>query len=147
MLGNSQLKCEARTLTPLSIPCPQCGFLLIVTNRRILGRPARCPKCELKFTLEEPVSDDDVTVHIESNVATKAPPAPGEETVLSEELLVDRGRAYVSMEQIKKWHSKEEESRFLRWIMYRTATLAADGMGFFLEDYDEWQSLGMPDSK
>jgi uncharacterized Zn finger protein (UPF0148 family) len=144
MVGDSRLKHEAITLTPLSIACPQCGFSLIVTNRRILGRPARCPKCEIKFTLEEPESDDTIAENEPGTTVTSS--APGEETVLSEDLLVDKGRAYVSMEQIKVWHSKEEQSRFLRWIMYKTAALAAGGMGFFLEDYDEWLSLDMPDS-
>jgi hypothetical protein len=141
-------------LAPLSIPCPKCGFSLIVTNRRILGRPARCPQCDLKFILEDPGPADDVTIEFPERVPTDfpepvatKPTAPGEETVLSEELLVDQGRAYVSMEQIKMWYSKEEEAKFLRWIMYKTTALAADGMGFFLEDYDEWLNLGMPDSK
>ncbi|MBT6153427.1 MAG: hypothetical protein HOL01_04015 [Planctomycetaceae bacterium] len=146
MLGYPRFTYEARTLAPLSIPCPKCGFSLIVTNRRILGRPARCPQCDLKFILEEPEPEDEATIDFPARVEAKAS-RPGEETVLSEDLLVDQGRVYVSMEQIKSWHSKEEEAKFLRWIMYKTTALAADGMGFFLEDYDEWLGLGMPDSK
>lgn len=66
------------------------------------------------------------------------------DSVPSEELLIDQGRAYVSMDQIEKWHSDEERKRFMQWIMKKTTTLAAEGMGFFLEDYEEWRGLDKP---
>ena len=67
------------------------------------------------------------------------------ETLGSEEFLIDKGRAYITMEQLRDWHSGVECARFAQCIMRKTSVMAADGTGYFLEDYNEWLSLGMPE--
>lgn len=38
----------------LQIPCPACGQVLKIRDRSLLGRKAKCPKCNHAFVLEEP---------------------------------------------------------------------------------------------
>jgi hypothetical protein len=40
----------------LDIPCPECGRLLRIPDRSMLGRKARCGKCQHKFILQEPAA-------------------------------------------------------------------------------------------
>jgi hypothetical protein len=68
-----------------------------------------------------------------------------EQTVNLNDLAIDRGRIYVTIEQIRIQHSAEEGDRFERWIADKTSIDAMRGSGFFLEDYDEWLALGKPD--
>jgi hypothetical protein len=37
----------------IDIPCPECGRLLKIPDRSMLGRKARCGKCQHKFILQE----------------------------------------------------------------------------------------------
>ena len=126
----------------MNILCPQCNFALIVTNRRILGRPARCPMCKHKFILREPTSESvdpwDAQDDSEAELLAK-------QTVDMKDLLIDRGRIYITLERIRKNHSAEEGDRFERWIADKTSVDAIRGSGFFVEDYDEWWTLGRPD--
>ena len=128
----------------MNILCPQCSFALIVTNREILGRPARCPMCKHKFILRDPDPVSESTSSWESQ-------SESEEDLLAKrtgtfnELAVDRGRIYITLKQIQLNHSAEESERFERWIADKTSIDAMSGSGFFLEDYDEWLSLGKPD--
>ncbi len=126
----------------MNILCPECSFALIVTNRRILGRPARCPMCKHKFILREPAA--------ESANAWNTPDDSNEESLMEQtvnmkDLSIDRGRIYITLEQIRMYHSAEECDRFERWIADKTSVDAMRGSGFFLEDYDEWLKQGKPD--
>lgn len=38
----------------IQIPCPECGSLLRIRDRSLIGRRGKCPKCEHRFVLEEP---------------------------------------------------------------------------------------------
>lgn len=40
----------------LEIPCPQCGRLLKLPDRSMLGRKGRCGKCSHKFIMKEPAA-------------------------------------------------------------------------------------------
>ena len=126
----------------MNILCPKCSFALIVTNRKILGHPARCPTCKHKFILREPAAEsakpwDTVDDSDEEPLM--------EETVNLNDLSIDRGRIYITLEQIRMYNSAEEGDRFERWIADKTSVDAMRGSGFFLEDYDEWLKLGKPD--
>jgi hypothetical protein len=41
-------------MASLEIPCPECGRLLRLPDRKMLGRKARCGKCNHRFILREP---------------------------------------------------------------------------------------------
>ncbi|MBA3315385.1 MAG: zinc-ribbon domain-containing protein [Planctomycetota bacterium] len=45
----------------LQIPCPECGSVLKLPDRSLLGRKGKCPKCGHRFTLAEP---DDVELEL-----------------------------------------------------------------------------------
>ena len=126
----------------MNILCPQCSFALIVTNREILGRPARCPMCKHKFILRDPESE---SVNPWETQAESEEDLLAKRTVTLNELAVDRGRIYITLKQSRLNHSAEEGDRFERWIADKTSIDAMSGSGFFLEDYDEWLSLGKPD--
>ncbi len=38
----------------VEIPCPECGHLLRLLDRKFLGQAGRCPECRHKFVLEDP---------------------------------------------------------------------------------------------
>ena len=116
----------------------------LLTNRLILGRPARCPQCQRKFVLRDPSIDDENPDDSDEVVAAEGD-LLDQETLGSEEFLTDKGRAYVTLEQLRQWHTRKECAGFARWVMRKTTVIAADGTGYFLEDYDEWLSAGMPD--
>ncbi len=40
-------------MAALDIPCPECGRLLRIPDRAMLGKKARCGKCHHKFILQE----------------------------------------------------------------------------------------------
>ena len=126
----------------MNILCPQCSFALIVTNREILGRPARCPMCKHKFILRDP---DAEPANPWETQAESEEDLLAIRTVSLNELAVDRGRIYITLEQIRLNHSAEEGDCFERWVADKTSIDAMSGSGFFLEDYDEWLSLGKPD--
>ncbi|WP_166831237.1 hypothetical protein [Thalassoroseus pseudoceratinae] len=44
----------------LHVPCrnPECDYQLLIPNRSLLGRKARCPMCQKKFILKEPVEKE-----------------------------------------------------------------------------------------
>ncbi len=54
----------------LQIPCPECGAVLKLPDRSLLGRKGKCPKCGHRFVLAEP---DDV----ELELAEAAQPVTG----------------------------------------------------------------------
>lgn len=54
----------------LQIPCPECGAVLKLPDRSLLGRKGKCPKCGHRFVLAEP---DEV----ELELAEAAQPVPG----------------------------------------------------------------------
>ncbi|MFH5804933.1 hypothetical protein [Alienimonas sp. DA493] len=39
---------------PFRLPCPKCGSILKLRDRRVLGKVGKCPSCGHKFKLEEP---------------------------------------------------------------------------------------------
>jgi DNA-directed RNA polymerase subunit RPC12/RpoP len=41
-------------MAAFEIPCPECGRLLRIPDRKMLGRKARCGKCGHRFILQEP---------------------------------------------------------------------------------------------
>ncbi|RPI83112.1 MAG: hypothetical protein EHM42_08750, partial [Planctomycetaceae bacterium] len=41
-------------MSRLDIPCPQCGMLLTIPDRALLGKKGRCPRCQNKFLLQLP---------------------------------------------------------------------------------------------
>ncbi len=45
----------------LYVPCgnPECDYQLLIPNRSLLGRKARCPMCQKKFILRAPVEKDE----------------------------------------------------------------------------------------
>jgi DNA-directed RNA polymerase subunit RPC12/RpoP len=43
-------------MTPIIIPCPQCGRELKIRDRNLLGRKGKCPKCGHAFVMEEPAA-------------------------------------------------------------------------------------------
>ena len=66
---------------PLKLPCPECGSVLKLPNRSVLGKVGKCPGCGHRFTLEEP-ADDAVPLELAEPAApafpdlTKPKPAP-----------------------------------------------------------------------
>jgi hypothetical protein len=50
----------------LQIPCPECGSVLKLPDRSLLGRRGKCPKCGHRFTLAEP---EDVELQLAESVA------------------------------------------------------------------------------
>ena len=38
----------------VEIPCPQCGKLLAIPDRNLLGRKGKCPRCQHRFLLSAP---------------------------------------------------------------------------------------------
>lgn len=57
-------------MTPLRIPCPQCGQELKIRDRKLLGRRGKCPRCAHTFVLEEPAA-------VELELADDPPPMMG----------------------------------------------------------------------
>jgi hypothetical protein len=98
--------------------------------------------CKHKFILRDPESE---SVNPWETQAESEEDLLAKRTVTLNELAVDRGRIYITLKQIRLNHSAEEGDRFERWIADKTSIDAMSGSGFFLEDYDEWLSLGKPD--
>lgn len=63
---------------PLEIPCPQCGKLLKLLDRSLLGKKGRCGKCRHKFLLEDPEQgrplSDSIPVFASLDDASPEPP-------------------------------------------------------------------------
>ncbi len=57
-------------MTPIIIPCPQCGRELKIRDRNLLGRKGKCPKCSHAFVMEEPAA-------VELELAENTFPAEG----------------------------------------------------------------------
>lgn len=57
-------------MTPIIIPCPQCGRELKIRDRNLLGRKGKCPKCGYAFVMEEPAA-------VELELAENTFPAEG----------------------------------------------------------------------
>ncbi|HET6426192.1 MAG TPA: hypothetical protein VFG20_21050, partial [Planctomycetaceae bacterium] len=57
-------------MTPIIIPCPQCGRELKIRDRNLLGRKGKCPKCGHAFVMEEPAA-------VELELAENTYPAEG----------------------------------------------------------------------
>lgn len=57
-------------MTPIIIPCPQCGRELKIRDRNLLGRKGKCPKCGHAFVMEEPAA-------VELELAENTFPAEG----------------------------------------------------------------------
>jgi hypothetical protein len=53
----------------LQIPCPECGAVLKLPDRSLLGRKGKCPKCGHRFVLAEPEE-------VELELAEAAQPLP-----------------------------------------------------------------------
>ena len=52
---------------------------------------------------------------------------------------------YVTMEQIEKYHTKEEVNRFNLWFRGQTGIISDDGdVGIYRYDYERWLEAGMP---
>ena len=51
---------EAAADESLHVPCrnPECDYQLLIPNRSLLGRKARCPMCQKKFILKEHVEKE-----------------------------------------------------------------------------------------
>ena len=48
-------------MASMQIPCPECGSILKLPDRSLLGKKGRCPSCRHTFVLAEPeeeVEDD-----------------------------------------------------------------------------------------
>ncbi|MEM9701980.1 MAG: hypothetical protein AAF907_06010, partial [Planctomycetota bacterium] len=45
---------DAAADKPFRIPCPECGSVLKLRDRSVLGKLGKCPSCGHKFRLEEP---------------------------------------------------------------------------------------------
>ena len=45
-------------MAAIDIPCPECGRLLRLPDRKMLGRKARCGKCGHRFILQEPAKSE-----------------------------------------------------------------------------------------
>ncbi len=43
-------------MNPIPVPCPHCGAVLKVRDPNLLGRKAKCPKCDQAFRIEEPAA-------------------------------------------------------------------------------------------
>ena len=59
---------------PLRLPCPKCGSVLKLRDRRVLGKVGRCPSCRHRFKLEEP----EPVVELELDSPAGVASAPGE---------------------------------------------------------------------
>lgn len=60
----------------LDIPCPKCGKRLKVPDRSLLGRKARCGKCQASFVLVEPEVQQAPPPRAETAPRAKAAPRP-----------------------------------------------------------------------
>lgn len=57
-------------MSALKIPCPKCQAELKLPNRSLLGKKGKCPKCEHRFVLREPETDE-----VELELAEASAPA------------------------------------------------------------------------
>lgn len=69
-------------MAALSIPCPECQSNLKIPSRKLLGKRAKCPKCDHRFVLQAPVLQepvlqeaDEVELKLASTVAVTSQPA------------------------------------------------------------------------
>ncbi len=60
-------------MTSLLIPCPKCGKILQLRDRRMLGRKRRCPKCEQSVVLKESDKVDLETVDASTHSCASEP--------------------------------------------------------------------------
>ena len=44
-------------MSSLSTACPQCQRQLVFPDHSVVGRTARCPECDHRFTIEAPVTE------------------------------------------------------------------------------------------
>ncbi|QDT16872.1 zinc ribbon domain-containing protein [Alienimonas californiensis] len=66
---------------PFRLPCPKCGSVLKLRDRRVLGKIGKCPSCGHKFKLEEPepvveLELDDSPAGVTFDAADPAPAVP-----------------------------------------------------------------------
>lgn len=54
-------------MSGLKIPCPQCGKVLKLPDRSLLGRKGKCPKCSHTFVLAEPDSGETASSEVPAN--------------------------------------------------------------------------------
>lgn len=67
-------------MSSLDLPCPQCGTVLKLPDRGLLGRKGKCKKCQHKFLLVEP---EPAPVKLEMAGASQ-PPLNVDETMVGE---------------------------------------------------------------
>ncbi|VAX42812.1 hypothetical protein MNBD_PLANCTO02-3308 [hydrothermal vent metagenome] len=64
----------------IHIPCPECGSVLRLRDRNLLGRMGKCPNCSHRFLLEEPSPKKDSArpdwMKSESDSTTQLAPPP-----------------------------------------------------------------------
>ena len=60
---------------PLKLPCPECGSLLKLRDRSVLGRNGKCPGCGHRFLLREP-EPAAVELEFDEPAAAVAPATP-----------------------------------------------------------------------
>lgn len=65
----------------IEIPCPKCGMMLKLPDRRLLGRKGKCGQCGHKFILEEPPPPEEPS-EINFELANAATQAPADQTIM-----------------------------------------------------------------
>lgn len=68
-------------MAALEIPCPKCGMLLKLPDRKLLGRKGKCSQCQHKFILEEPRPQPDAT-EVQFELTEKFEQAPADQTIM-----------------------------------------------------------------
>ena len=57
---------DPSTGPPFRLPCPKCGSILKLRDRRVLGKIGKCPSCQHKFKLEEPEPEPVIELELDS---------------------------------------------------------------------------------
>jgi predicted Zn finger-like uncharacterized protein len=60
-------------MNPIPVPCPHCGAVLKVRDSNLLGRKAKCPKCDQAFRIEEPAALTTAAVTVSARNQQVAP--------------------------------------------------------------------------
>jgi len=131
-------------LSLLIVSCPACSFQLMVADRNLLGRPARCPQCRAKFVLEEQQQPDD-SAEIAESIGSIVIDDPDDDVLDPKKLRAEGGRTCISIELLKSCHSADEVDQFLHWIDQSERPMPRLEQCYFLSDYAEWCESETPD--
>src|SRR5262249_35512440 len=87
-------------MAAFDIPCPECGRLLRIPDRSMLGRKARCGKCQHKFILQEPAAPQVATAVPAAQAPAEVPfeSSDGDEVVDNDQTMMGIAARFIPPE-------------------------------------------------